>query len=143
MLYEFTNQNKHGNLRTRIIPWPDGKPFGYNPKGLGKFQSVKVFKYIHKHEIQPPSLLTLNGKTYIMPTWTEVLPETTLNDIIWEKPIVKKATVEEFKFESSSSGSVYTTKKHISAKGEIKFSCNCPGTWRAKDRRCKHIKEIE
>jgi hypothetical protein len=23
------------------------------------------------------------------------------------------------------------------------LKCNCPGTWRAKDRRCKHIKEVE
>jgi hypothetical protein len=24
-----------------------------------------------------------------------------------------------------------------------KLKCNCPGTWRAKDIRCKHIKEVE
>lgn len=143
MLYEFSHLNKHGNIRTRIIAMPKGKALGYNPKGLGPFQSAKTFRYDYEHTFQPPSLLTLNGKTYIMPLWKEVISGTTLKDINWIKPIVKKTTTESFKFTSSSSDKVYSTKKTTLASGEIKLSCNCPGTWRAKDRRCKHIKSLE
>ena len=56
MLYEFSNHNKHGNIRSRIVSWPKGKAFGVNPKGFGNFIAVKVFKYEYHHELIPPSL---------------------------------------------------------------------------------------
>ena len=143
MLYEFKNYNKHGNIRTRIISCPKGKAFGVNPNGLGGYIGVKVFKYEYKHELNPPSLMTLGGKTYIMPGWIEVLPQTILSDINWIKPKVKRAEVFEHKFESSSSDKVYTAKAYVAVDGSRKYTCNCPGTYRAKDRRCKHIKSIE
>ena len=143
MLYEFSNLNKHGNIRTRVISWPKGKAFGVNPKGFGNFIAVKVFKYKYTQKINPPSLATIGGKKYLLPTWQEVLPETELSDIKWIKPKVKRAEVFEHKFESSSNDKVYTTKEHVSVDGSRKYTCNCPGTWRAKDRRCKHIKSIE
>ena len=143
MLYEFSNLNKHGNIRTRVISWPKGKAFGVNPKGFGNFIVVKVFKYKYTQKINPPSLATIGGKKYLLPTWQEVLPETELSDIKWIKPKVKRSEVFEHKFESSSNDKVYTTKEHVSVDGTRKYSCNCPGTWRAKDRRCKHIKSIE
>ena len=67
MLYEFRNYNKHGNIRTRIIPWPNGKAFGINPKGLGNYIGVRIFKYEYKHELYPPGLIivippTADGK---------------------------------------------------------------------------------
>ena len=43
-----------------------------------------------------------------------------------------------FEFKSSSSDSIYKVRQN----GD-KLKCDCPGTWRAKDRRCKHIKEVE
>ena len=42
MLYEFKNYNKHGNVRTRIIPGVKGKAFSVNPKGLGSYIGVRV-----------------------------------------------------------------------------------------------------
>ena len=143
MLYEFSNLNKHGNIRTRVISWPKDKAFGVNPKGFGNFIAVKVFKYKYTQKINPPSLATIGGKKYLLPTWQEVLPETELSDIKWIKPKVKRAEVFEHKFESSSNDKVYTTKEHVSVDGIRRYTCNCPGTWRAKDRRCKHIKSIE
>lgn len=104
--------------------------------------SVQRFQYEHKH-LFPPMLCVLNGKKYIMPTWTEVNHYTELSDIKHIKPVKKVTEVETFKFESATSGSVYTTKKFTKPDGEVKFSCSCPGTWRAKDRRCKHIKSLE
>lgn len=142
-LWEFTNQNKYGNYRKRIIYKPDGESLSFNPAGLGPSISVRRFKYQYEHELMPPTILTINGKTYLMPLWKEVENGTTINDIEWIKPEPKKTVVEKFEFESASSGSMYTTKKFTKPNGEIKYSCTCPGVWRAKDRRCKHIKSLE
>ena len=142
-LWKFSNLNKHGNLRSRIIYRPDGQPFSVKPKGLGPVIMVRRFRYKYEHPVMPPTILELNGKTYLMPLWKEVENGTTINDIEWIKPEPKKTVVEKFEFESASSGSMYTTKKFTKPNGEIKFSCTCPGVWRAKDRRCKHIKSLE
>ena len=83
MLYEFKNYNKHGNVRTRIVPGSKGKAFSVNPKGLGNYIGVRVFKYEYKHELMPPSLLSIGGKKYIVPTWQEINPLATLEDIKW------------------------------------------------------------
>ena len=56
-LWKFTNLNKYGNPRSRIIYRPDGEAFGFNPKGLGSFVNVQMFKYEYKHEIIPPVLV--------------------------------------------------------------------------------------
>ena len=139
-LWKFSNLNKYGTLRSRIIYRPDGEPFSFNPKGLGWFVAARRFKYTHEH-MYPPSIFQSNGKTYIMPGWQEVLPETTLNDVEWIKPEVVKVEPQknEWLFESSSDpGHFYRVRQSGN-----KLSCNCPGVWRSKDRRCKHIKEIE
>lgn len=146
-LIQFTNLNKYGTLRKRIMYTPT-MPFRFNPKGLGPFVSVTIFKYRYEHYI-PPTLFNANdGKRYILPTWQEVLPETTISDIEWVKMILTdevktkvKEKIEEntFKFESKSDpGSFYTVTK----KGD-KYKCTCPGSFRAFDKECKHIKQIK
>ena len=140
-LWEFSNKNKYGNWRKRIV-YLDG-PLNHPGGAFGNATSARRFKYEYKHELMPPTILKLNNKTYLMPLWKEVVNGTTIDDIEWIKPIKKKTVVEEFKFESASSGSLYTTKKFTKTSGEIKYSCTCPGVWRAKDRRCKHIKSLE
>eukprot|EP01052_Picozoa_sp_SAG31_P034731 SAG31_NODE_4097_length_3590_cov_3.464353_10_plen_113_part_01 len=105
MLYKFTNKNKYGTLRSRIIYRPNGEGFKFNPKNFGDFVDVSVFRYTYKGEMLPPSLFTdQQGQKYIVPSWQKVLPETTLEDINWVKPKPKKVNVEkhEFKFESKS-----------------------------------------
>jgi hypothetical protein len=141
MLYEFQNYNKHGNIRTRIIPWPNGKAFGINPKGLGSYIGVKVFKYEYKHEILPPGLINAGGKKYIVPGWQEVLPETELNDIKWIKPKPKVVVKQEpivVTSVSSSSNKTYTTTYYPDSG---KFWCDCPGMWRSGGN-CKHVKSL-
>jgi hypothetical protein len=141
MLYEFQNYNKHGNIRTRIIPWPNGKAFGINPKGLGSYIGVKVFKYEYKHEILPPGLINAGGKKYIVPGWQEVLPETELNDIKWVKPKPKVVVKQEpivVTSVSSSSNKTYTTTYYPDSG---KFWCDCPGMWRSGGN-CKHVKSL-
>ena len=107
MLYKFTNTNKYGTLRHRIIHRPNGQ----------------------------------DGKKFIVPIWKEVLPETTLEDINWVKPKPKKVSVEkqEFKFESKSDpGHFY----NVTVKNN-KVDCTCSGKWRAKDRQCRHMKDVK
>jgi hypothetical protein len=73
----------------RIIHSPTTQ-IGFNPEGFGSYIHVNVFKYEYKHPVMAPTLLRKGGKTYLMPEWKEVHPETTLNDIIWKKPKIKK-----------------------------------------------------
>ena len=70
MLWEFTNKNKYGNLRSRIIYRPDGESFSFNPKGFGSFVNVRVFRYTYEHPLLPPSLFVgQDGRKFIVPTW--------------------------------------------------------------------------
>ena len=141
MLWKFTNKNKYGNLRSRIIYRPDGQPFTVG-KGFGDFVGVSVFKYKYEHSLIPPHLFVdSDGQKYIVPVWEKVLPETTLSDINWIKPEISKPKPQkgEWLFESKSDpGSFYK----VTQSGD-NYKCNCPGTWRAKDRQCKHIKEVK
>ena len=141
MLYKFQNLNKYGTLRTRIIHSPEGTPFSFNPKGFGKFVNVQAFRYEYKHEVLPPSLFTdQDGQKWIVPTWQKVHPETRLKDINWVKPKPKKRTAPLVETNiSSSNGSEYETKYYPDSGN---YYCTCPGTWRAKDRKCKHIKAL-
>lgn len=140
-LWKFTNKNKHGNLRSRIIYRPDGEPFGFNPKGFGSFVNVQMFRYEYKHEVIPPGLFVdQEGQKYIVPTWQKVDPNTTLKDIEWVKPKPKKQrakTVIETHISGSGLGE-YTTKYYPESG---KYHCSCPGYWRSKGN-CKHVKQM-
>mgnify|MGYP001160002476 FL=1 len=138
-LWEFTNLNKYGNPRTRIFHRPDGQAFSHGP-GFGPTM-VRRFKYEYKDPVMPPSILELNGKTYLMPIWKEVEKGTTINDVEWIKPKPKRK-YETVVVETPASGSdtIYKTRFYPDTGN---YTCTCPGTWRAKDRRCKHIKKLE
>jgi len=141
-LLQFTNMNKYGNSRKRIIHRPTTQ-LSINPSGFGKSIHVNIFKYEYKHPVMAPTLLKTDGKTYLMPEWREVHPETTLDDIIWKRSKPRKKDVfkqKTWKFESSSSDSVYTTTQVDS----VTLKCNCPGFYRAKDRNlgCKHVQKV-
>jgi hypothetical protein len=141
-LWQFSNLNKYGTLRKRIIYLPDGKPFSYNPKGLGKFVATRRFKYKYEHPVLPPHLFVgQDGQKYIIPTWQEVVPETTLADIEWVKPEIGKAKLKknEWLFESKSDPGHFYKVTQVG----VTYRCNCPGVWRAKDRECKHIKTVK
>ena len=142
MLYEFQNYNKHGNIRTRIIPWPNGKAFGINPSGFGGYIGVRIFKYEYREPLIPPHLCIINGQKYIMPIWKPVLMETELNDIKWIKPKPKKVENKQEPIieinKSSSSDATYTTKYYPTSG---KYHCDCPGTWRTGGN-CKHVKDL-
>jgi hypothetical protein len=138
-LWKFTNLNKHGNLRSRIIYRPDGEAFGFNPKGFGPFVNVQMFRYEYEGAI-PPALATFSGQKYIMPSWQKVDPNTTLKDITWIKPKVKKQRAKTvIKTHISGSGLGEYTTKYYPESG--KFHCTCPGYWRSGGN-CKHVKQM-
>ena len=140
-LFIFSNLNKHGNVRKRLVYRPTTQ-FTYSPKGMGKLVCVQSFKYTYEHSLIPPGLMVnVEGKKFITPSWQEVHPETTLNDIKWVRPKTVEHEIPKntWEFQSSSGGGTYIVKQV----GMNKFQCNCPGYWRSKDRECKHVKSLK
>jgi hypothetical protein len=101
---------------------------------------VSPFRYEVKSLLKP-GIAILQGKKYITPGFMPCHPNTELSDIKWIPKISKQEQVKEidtWRFKSSSGDGEYVTKRN-----GFKFTCNCPGVWRAKDRECKHIKEVK
>ena len=140
-LWHFTNLNKYGNPRSRVFHRPDGEAFSFNPNGFGSFVAVRRYKYEYEHPVMPPTILELNGKTYLMPLWKEVVKGTTIKDIEWIKPKPKKKAETIVVETPSSKGDVIYKTRFYPDSGN--YTCNCPGTWRAKDRMCKHIIKLK
>jgi hypothetical protein len=140
-LFKFQNLNKHGNLRTRIVHSLTSQ-FSFKPSGYGKFVNVQRFYYEVEHPYLSPSLYTdQKGNTILLPTMEKVHPETTLEDIKLTRPKKTQRPEPIIETSISSSGDVTYETKYYPDSGNI--YCSCPGTWRAKDRRCKHIKAME
>jgi hypothetical protein len=140
MLIKFSNLNKYGNSRSRII-FVKNPPFSYNPEGLGRFVGTQRFKYDYEGFLPPGLLTNIKGERYITPSWQRVHPETTLSDINWIKPVVKKSKPtkpQTWEFKSSSSDQIYTVVKTY----ENKLKCDCMGFWRSRGN-CKHVKEVK
>lgn len=84
-----------------------------------------------------------------MPLGIEVHQDTQNSDIKWIRPVSEvqkkfkqeqKKTVNTWSFESSSEpGNFYT----VTLTGNGGLKCNCPGVWRSKIRKCKHMKSVE
>jgi hypothetical protein len=139
-IVEFTNLNKYGHKRTRRF-YQEKSNLSINPNGFGPFIAYRLFQYDAECHL-PPTIANINGKTYIMPLWKEVIEGTTLNDINWIKPKPKKQPAKQKPVvETNVSGSglgEYTTK-HYPESG--KFHCTCPGYWRSGGN-CKHVKAM-
>lgn len=139
-LWEVTNLDKGKELTSIIHTEGSLKLDG----DYGNKVMVKRFTYSHKHPLYPPSIMNARGKMFIVPGFIPVHEKTTLKDIIWDKPKEKpKTKIIKKIFKSSSGSGTYIAKKYINDDGSVKITCNCMGQYRAKDRRCKHIKEME
>jgi hypothetical protein len=142
-LLEITTLNKYGNPRKRIIYNESTQYSVKNPAVFGKLFGVRVFKYEHTHAYMAPALFIspTTGKKFIIPSWIEVHPQTTLEDIKWIKPEIKvtEPKKSEWTFDSSSGNGFYTVR--VNSLG--KLACNCMGYYRSKDRKCKHVKQVE
>lgn len=128
----------------KFIKYTEKTSYGFKPSSSLISHSSRLFKYEHQHPTLPPALFTspTSGKKFIVPTWIEVHPKTTLQDIEWIRPVKVEAPIEKetWKFESSSEkGLFYKVKKQGN-----KLTCNCSGFFRAKDRNkgCKHVQEV-
>ena len=139
-LFKFQNLNKYDNLRTRIVYSPTSA-FSCKPKGLGSFINVQRFRYEYYHANLAPSMQIKNGEKFIIPGDIKVHPKTTFNDIVWIKPQPQKRQEPIVEINASSSSDVEYVTKYYPGSG--KYHCTCPGVWRSKDRRCKHIKALE
>lgn len=141
MLKELIIEYGDGRKETKLVLNQDAKI--YPQRDNIKFCFCRPFKYkVEKHAYLPVAVIRLSDKTVIMPAGIECHPETTLEDIVVidNSPEVKPKPREKrtWKFDSASSDGLYTVRENMG-----KLSCNCMGVWRAKDRRCKHIKEVE
>jgi hypothetical protein len=137
MLYQVSNEWKCGFMED-FIAYSKG---GYTiDSPQTKISIVKVFKYKIESRLKP-GIAKVKGKTFITPGWIPCHPKTELSDINWIQKVPKEEKLKEintWRFKSSSGDGEYVTKKN-----GFKYTCNCPGVWRAKDKECKHIKEVK
>ena len=137
MLYQVSNEWKCGFMED-FIAYSKG---GYTiDSPQVKISFVKVFKYKIESRLKP-GIAKVKGKTFITPGWVPCHPNTELSDINWIQKVSKQEQVKEidtWRLKSSSGDGEYVTKRN-----GFKYTCNCPGFWRAKDRECKHIKEVK
>lgn len=120
----------------------------YSDGPLATDGSIGVFVTRHTYKV-PLTNITVGGfkgailktdsGTFHTPSWIEVHPQTTIDDIEVEKKPFEELFVEEQKweFKSGSSDKTYTVKynKH----GNL--SCDCMGY--IGHRKCKHITEVK
>jgi hypothetical protein len=119
--------------RTDEIVWNESTNVSYKPvEGLVS-RLVQCFRYEHRHDMVP-TLVTLKNKLMIMPTWVEVHPKTTLEDINWIKPQKRPRADIAVK---TGDGKYKTTFNTATGK----FKCSCMGFWRSNGN-CKHVKEL-
>ena len=135
-LWKFKNLNKYGHMRTRIVYTPTSQlTIG---QGFGPFVGASRFHYESRSPYFGLMISPIDGKKYLTPDWIEVLPETTIDDVVYNKPEEKQVEVEptSWEFKSDSSDAVYKVRYN-----GVKYTCNCPGFWRSRGN-CKHVKEI-
>lgn len=145
MLKELYLEYGDGRTETKIIHLEPGEQVKIYPlRDNITTSNCKTFKYqVEKHPYLCLAIVKLGDQTYIYPSKTECHPKTTLDDVLeidntQPKEESKPREKHTWKFKSSNSDSTYVVREKWG-----KLKCDCPGTWRAKDRRCKHIQEVE
>ena len=141
MLSELTLEYEDGTKVVKIVPKNESTI--YPQRNNIKHCTHRSFKYeVSKHPYLCISIVKTGDRYKIMPEGILCIPETELSDIrvINNLPkIVEKPKQEnKWMFESSSGDGFYQVRENMG-----KLKCSCPGSWRAKDKKCKHIKEVE
>jgi uncharacterized protein (DUF427 family) len=134
MLWSVRKRFQDGTVTDEIISSPS--PYVVNITNEKIVASMtKIHKYNYEH-IYPPMFYKshTDGKLYLMPVGIEVHPETTMDDVIWTKPKLKK----EIEHIQGSVG-IYKTTYDPNKKT---YKCTCMGFWRSKGN-CKHIKALK
>ena len=108
------------------------------PNPSGSIFAKRFYYKIPYSNVGLGGFIMRDGKKIHTPSYIEVHPQTTHNDLIVEKKPFEELFVEpqQWTFESSSSDKKYTVK--INKHG--KLSCDCWGY--IAHRKCKHIKEV-
>lgn len=103
-------------------------------------------KIIHIHYMAPTFYFCRQAQQrYLIPGWIPVSNDTTIYDVEWMNPYQKSSDKtktlpgKEWNFESSSSPGQYYTVRVVNDS----VTCSCPGSWRSKDKQCKHIKAVK
>lgn len=125
------------NGKKTVIMFSEGSLSIKNPPN---YLSVRrKFYKVPYSNIGIGSFIEKDGKKFHVPSWIEVHPGTTLNDITVEKKPFQELFVEPktWTFKSDSSDSEYTVKQTKTGK----LSCDCWG-YRA-HRKCKHVKQVQ
>ena len=121
------------------IVYSDG-PLTLPAKDMSGVQVMRHFYKVPFSNVGKGGILKReDGKYYHTPSWIEVHPKTTMEDIIVEKDPFEELFVEPktWTFKSASSDKEYKVK--INAKGSL--SCDCWGY--IAHKKCKHIKEVK
>ena len=118
------------------LVYSDGALSIQNPSG--SIFARRFFYKIPYSNVGLGGFIMQDGKKIHTPSWTEVHPKTTHEDLIVDKKPFEELFIEPetWTFESSSSNKKYTVK--INKHG--KLSCDCWGY--IAHRKCKHIKEV-
>jgi len=118
----------------------------YSDGPLSVSTSEHPYSYVVRHFYKVPytnvgkgAFTFQDGKKYHVPSWKEVHPETTFEDIIVEKKPFQELFVEPktWSFESASSDKVYTVR----LTKNNKLSCDCWGY--IAHKKCKHVKQVQ
>jgi hypothetical protein len=134
MLYKVQTHYGDGRVTNELISSP--APFSIKPSQDGiKICIANVFRYEFNHYMSPHLYTSRDNKKYIIPSWIEVHPDTTMDDIKWIRPKPVKDTIVE-----KTVGSVGTYKTTYEPSKDT-YRCTCPGFWRSKGN-CKHVKTL-
>jgi hypothetical protein len=137
MLYKVQTHYGDGRITNELVS--STPPYSIKPsKDNVKICIVNTFRYEFNHYMSPHLYISREGKKYIIPSWIEVHPETTMDDIKWIRPVVKEPKTTEVVKTEGSLGYTYKTT-YDSSKNTYK--CTCPGFWRSKGN-CKHVKTL-
>lgn len=104
-------------------------------------------KIIHIHYMAPTFFVCRReNQKYLIPGWIPVAMDTTIDDVEWMNPYntpkdfsSKTPKGKEWNFESAPTPGQFYTVQVVD--GVV--SCSCPGSWRSKDKQCKHIKAVK
>jgi len=119
-----------------ILMYSDGELKINNPPD---YLHVDRFTYkVPYSNVGKGGFLEKDGKKFHTPSWIEVHPETTLDDIEVDKKPFQELFVEEqqWSFKSASSDKTYTVRRNRSGN----LSCDCWGY--IGHKKCKHVKEV-
>lgn len=125
------------NGKKSVIMYSDGSLSIKNPP---PYLSVRrKFYKIPYSNVGLGGFTEQDGKKFHTPSWTEVHPQTSFNDLIVEKKPFQEVFTEpeQWTFESSSGDKIYKVKRNKNGK----LSCDCWGY--IAHRNCKHIKEVD